>query len=372
MIATNFKDKIQVLKDHFFLSLSVADLENITTTQYLMPLQSLKVVTPEKVQAAIYRPNSDKAPSINRFPNWFLKLILEVFLPYFTHLFQACIDLGYHPEEFWIANTKVLKKPKRGDYTLAESYRPIALLNILGKALEAILACCLSKLAEAKNLLPSQQMGAQKGRSIKTALKILIESIYTVWDCNRKNVTSVLSLDMTRAFDHVSYPWLLHNLQTKGIPEYIIRWIKNFLKRRSTSMTVGKKTSKVFSIGTGIPQGLPISPILFLFFNMPLIENCAKSELRVQVRGFADDVHLIAYNSSTESNCHMLEKAHTLCLEWAQKYEASFASKKYKLLHLTCSPKKFNITAIVDLGKHRITPKAQLKVLSLWIDGKLR
>lgn len=114
--------------------------------------------------------------------------------------------MGYHPEEFWIANTKVLKKPKRGDYTLAESYRPIALLNILGKALEAILACCLSKLAEAKNLLPSQQMGAQKGRSIKTALKILIESIYTVWDCNRKNVTSVLSLDMTRAFDHVSYP----------------------------------------------------------------------------------------------------------------------------------------------------------------------
>lgn len=69
MIATNFKDKIQVLKDHFFLPLSVADLEDITTTQYLMPLQSLKVVTPEKVQAAIYRPNSDKAPSINRFPN---------------------------------------------------------------------------------------------------------------------------------------------------------------------------------------------------------------------------------------------------------------------------------------------------------------
>lgn len=33
---------------------------------------------------------------------------------------------------------------------------------------------------------------------------------------------------------------------------------------------------------------------------------------------------------------------------------------------------KFNIAAELDLGEHQVTPKAQLKVLGLWIDGKLR
>lgn len=98
---------------------------------------------------------------------------------------------------------------------------------------------------------------------------------------------------------------------------------------------------------------------------MPLIENCAKSGLQVQMGGFADNVHLIAYGNSTKSNCHMLERVHTLYLEWAQKHGALFASKKYKLLYLTHSLKKFNMIAIVDSSKHQITPKAQLKVLGL-------
>ena len=137
-------------------------------------------------------------------------------------------------------------------------------------------------------------------------------------------------------------------------------------------MTLGRRTSDISPIQAGIPQGSPISPTLFLFFNAPLIEDCAKSGLKVQVGGFVDDVHLIAYSTSTETNCRTLEKAHQICLRWAQKHGASFAPKKYELIHLTRSPKKFNMEARVDLGAHQVAPKAVLKVLGLWIDGKLR
>ena len=173
-----------------------------------MPLQSLKVVTPKEVPGAIYRPNPDKAPGINGLPNQFLRLVLEVFLPHFTYFFQACIDLEYYPKKFWIANMIVLKKPRRENYTLTESYCPIALLNTLYKALKAILACRLSGLAEAKNLLSPQQMKAQKSKSTETALEMLIESIHTVWDCNRKNVASVLSLNVAAIGHLIMYPTL--------------------------------------------------------------------------------------------------------------------------------------------------------------------
>lgn len=149
-------------------------------------------------------------------------------MPHFTHLFQACINHDYHPEEFRIANTIVLNKPRKKDYSPAGSYRCIALLNTSGKALETVLVQRLSTLAENNNLLPAQQMGARRGRSTETALELLVESVHTIWDCNKKNVASFLSLDVAGAFDHVSHPRLLHNIRAKGIPEYVLKWMETF------------------------------------------------------------------------------------------------------------------------------------------------
>ena len=48
----------------------------------------------------------------------------------------------------------VLKKPRKSDYLNPNAYRPIALLDILGKVLEAIVAKRISKLAKRYYLLP--------------------------------------------------------------------------------------------------------------------------------------------------------------------------------------------------------------------------
>ena len=97
-----------------------------------------------------------------------------------TRLFQVYLDLGYHPRRFKEANTIILKKPKKADYSEPKSYRPIALLDTIGKALETVISKRLSAIAEQYKLLPDQQIGAKKGRSVKTALESLTESIHTV------------------------------------------------------------------------------------------------------------------------------------------------------------------------------------------------
>ena len=168
-------------------------------------------------------------------------------------------------------------------------------------------------------------MGARRNRSTETALELLVESVHTVWDCNKKNVASLLSLDVAGAFDHVSHPRLFHNLTSKGIPEYVVKWTESFLKERPTSITIGRKIGEIIPVDEGISQESPISPILFLLFNALLIEECADSELRVQVEGFVDDAHLIAYDISTETKYKTLEAPHKICLKWAQRHEASFA-----------------------------------------------
>lgn len=92
----------------------------------------------------------------------------------------------------------------------------------------------------------------------------------------------------------------------------------------------------------------------------------------MQRGGFVDDVHLIAYGKSTEANCEVLRKAHKVCVHWARTHGASFAPKKYELLHLTRSPKKFNMKSTVDLGEVVVKPDTSIRVLGLHIDSKLK
>lgn len=59
----------------------------------------------------------------------------------------------------------MLKKPGKGDYTSPSAYRPIALLNTLGKVLEAVISNRIKFIAETYNLLPDTQYGARTGRA---------------------------------------------------------------------------------------------------------------------------------------------------------------------------------------------------------------
>ena len=63
-------------------------------------------------------------------------------------LFQVYLDLGYYPRRFKEVNTIILKKLKKANYSEPKLYRPIALLDTVGKILEIIILKRLSAVAE--------------------------------------------------------------------------------------------------------------------------------------------------------------------------------------------------------------------------------
>lgn len=370
--AADFDGKVRALRRVLFPPPPQADLADIEGARYPKPIATNSQITEKEVKEAIWHPGADKAPGISGIPNRFLRAVCTEMLGTFKRIFQACLDHGYHPRKFREANTIVLKKPKKADYSEPKAYRPIALLDTLGKALETVIARRLSGIAETNHLLPEHQMGGRKRRSVETALETITDSVHTIWNQGRNNVASLLSLDVAGAFDNVSHERLLHNLRVKGVPKEITQWTSSFLRDRATSITLGGKTSPIEAVETGIPQGSPISPILFLFFNAPLIEACAKAKIPVQVGGFVDDIHLLAYSKSTETNCRWLEQAHKICLRWAKTHGATFAPQKYELVHLSRTPKKFNMEETVRFNSTEILPSASIRVLGLHIDTKLR
>src|SRR5271163_4584705 len=100
-------------------------------------------------------------------------------------IFNAYIHNGYHSIAWKRATTLALRKPNKEDYTIPKAYRPIALLNIMGKILELVMTRKLSQLIENNNLLSETQMGARKGKSTEMTLQLLIEQVHKIWNLPR-------------------------------------------------------------------------------------------------------------------------------------------------------------------------------------------
>ena len=273
-VATSFEEKEEILRAKFFPLPPAAHLEDIENYVYPSRVPSTEHLWLEEVVEAIARPSPDKTPGVSNITNRILQLGIGEIGPVLHHLFQACLKLGYHPLIYRKARTAVLKKPRKSDYTDPKAWRPIALLDCMGKALETIVARRISKLAEDNELLPGNQMGARRQRSTESALELLVEQVYTIWNHGPENVATVLSLDVAGAFDNVSHHRLPHNLRKRKIPEYLVTRTKCFLEDRQTSLSFGGRTEEMQPVSAGIPQGSPVSPILFLFFHADLVETC--------------------------------------------------------------------------------------------------
>jgi hypothetical protein len=74
----------------------------------------------------------------------------------------------------------LLRKLDKSDYSNLSAYRPITLLNIFEKTLEAIVARRIRHVVKAYGLLPKTQIGVRKGRSTEMALHLLTEKVYTI------------------------------------------------------------------------------------------------------------------------------------------------------------------------------------------------
>lgn len=325
-----------------------------------------------EIKLATYKAAPDKAPGQNGYTNRIVRKLIDGGPEQVRSLFERCWQEGIQPTKFKGAATLMLRKPAKKDYSDPNAYRPIALLDTLGKILESIMSERLRAAIEACGGLPDTQMGARKHRSIDTALQLITEKIHTIWSGPKKLVASMLSLDGEGAFNNVAHVRLLHDMRKRRVPLLLLGFVADFLKNRRTTITVGGHTTAERQVDVGIPQGSPLSPILYLFYNADLLEKCDDIRLRLSPSGFVDDVNILTYSGSTERNCQTLVEAYERCEQWARTHGTKFNKQKHELIHFSRTPKKFNMAASATLAGHRVAPEADIRVLGVQLDSKLR
>ncbi|EDN11017.1 predicted protein [Histoplasma mississippiense (nom. inval.)] len=177
---------------------------------------------------------------------------------------------------------------------------------------------------------------------------------------------------MTGAYDKVLRERMVHILRRLGIPRDLVGWVASFMTNRKSTIAFEGQESDTFDIPAGIPQGSPLSPILFLFYNEELVRICSRPGRPVVCIAFVDDVNVMAYGQSTEDNCRELLRMHRACEEWAARHGAVFAPQKYELMHFTRARNQFNLQAELRLPGQTIQPKQVMRVLGVWLDSRLR
>ena len=366
--ADNPEEKSDLLKNSFFPIPPSADLGDIRDFRYPEPLECPEI-TEWELRRAILATKTGKAPGPDGIPNQILHTVVDQLIPLLLSLLNSSLTRGYHPYAWKRSVTVALRKPGKGDYSKPKAYRPVALLNTIGKIMESIMATRISWWMEEFQLLPPGHMGGRKMVSVEQAIHLLLERIHAAFKTETP-VASLLMLDVSGAFDNVSHERLIHNLRKRQLPTQVVQWIRGFLKDRSTTIKLPEYTSEPMATPTGIPQGSPLSPILYLFYNADLIECTGNDPLRSTSTGWIDDVGILVRGESTEANCRTLETVYQSAARWAISHASVFAPEKFALMHFTKDDTQ-DIGAAMHLGEVEVKPSESIRVLGIHLDAQL-
>jgi hypothetical protein len=225
----------------------------------------------------------------------------------------------------------VIPKPNKPDYSAVKAYRPIALLNCMGKVLEKLMATRLSLMAESHDILHADQIGGRPKRSAIDAAMALTHEVEA--NAGNRFMTSALFLDVRGAFDNVSSTRLLATMRTLGCPAAVVSWCSSFLSDRTTALSFDGRTDTQRPIQTVIPQGSPASPILFLIYLRPLFDALQSAHPTLWTPSYIDNVALVVHGGTREENARALEAAAHTAFNWAQANAVAFDNSKSEMLH---------------------------------------
>ncbi len=215
-------------------------------------------------------------------------------------------------------------------------------------------------------------MRTRKHRSTNTTLQLITEKIYIVWSDTRRRVVSLLNLNEKSAFDNVAHSRLLHDMKKRKVLKLLLEFVKNFLRNWRITITIDDYTTMKRSMKVNISQDSLLSSILYLFYNVNLLKACDDIRLRISFTDFIDDVNILTYKKFMKRNCRVLNEIYDRCEQWSKMYDIKFSKTKHELIHFMKTSKWFNMNVNVELIKHQINSKSDIRIVRVQLNFKLR
>ena len=200
----------------------------------------------------------------------------------------------------------LIAKPGK-DPSIPNSYRPITLLDLIGKAFGKLINRRFIAHMEVKGLFNPLQYGFRRGRGCESSLALMYE--YAVrrkceYKAEKVKVT-IVSRDISGAFDRVWHQCLMRLFSKLGLPCLFVKLICNFLVGREVRIRIGRFVGQPFTPQAGVPQGAPDSPDLFNVSTLPMGD--LPYTPNVYAPWYCDDLHIIIATVTRSYEMHKMK-----------------------------------------------------------------
>jgi len=139
---------------------------------------------------------------------------------------------------------------------------------------------------------------------------------------------------------------MIKALVLRRVPTQLIHWIASFMSHRKAKIKLNKELGEEFSAEFGLPQGSPLSPLLYIIFNASLVELLNSSE-HINLEGsvlaisYIDDIHILVsiirvfrrtldYPGPRTNLRDKLQKMIDIAVKWGDENNAKFDMAKAK------------------------------------------
>ena len=281
-----------------------------------------------EILSAISEMKEGKAAGVDEIPAEMLKCLGEKALQEVCDICQNMYEEGKWPDDFTRAT--IIPLPKKNNAVKCSDFRTISLICHASKIMLRVLTKRIE--SKAKHLLGRNQFGFRKGCGTRDAIGVLRTL------CERSmehgNEVYICFVDFEKAFDRVEWVKMFEILKDLHIDWKDRRLLQDLYMRQEAVIRIADGESDPGTIGRGVRQGCPISPLLFsIYAEVMMIEALENIEEGIIVGGqllsdirFADDQGMVA---STEMG---LQKLMDKLNDTAKKFNMKINVQKTKTM----------------------------------------
>ena len=232
---------------------------------------------------------------------------------------------------------KVTPAFKGGDRDDLSNYRPISILPTVARIFEKLVYDQTYAYFLNIDLLGDRQFGFRSLHSTALALS----KVTNTWLLNLDSgkMSSVVLLDIQKAFDTIDHQILLDKLRCYGVSGDQLVFFASYLNNHQQCCNVNGKLSSTKRIRYGVPQGSILGPLPFIIYMNDLPLAVKEADITM----YADDTSLSKGFKTTDELKEQLIPAFCNVCEWLKYNRLSLNALKTEFMMMGTSQKLRNL-----------------------------